>query len=130
MKLIHISDIHLNPARILDDDPIEQFKKVVAYIETYLMDADKIVITGDLTHIGMLESYEVLRDILAASKLKGDLEPVLMIGNHDERVNFATVFPDQPKDDQAGQKIAQNNVNIAPAFGLCGQPGAGKGRRQ
>ena len=73
MKLIHISDIHLNPAKILGDNPIEQFKKVLTYIEAHLMDADKIVITGDLTHIGMLESYEVLRDLLAASKLKNIL---------------------------------------------------------
>lgn len=107
MKLIHISDIHLNPAKILGDNPIEQFKKVLTYIEAHLMDADKIVITGDLTHIGMLESYEVLRDLLAASKLKEYLEPVLMIGNHDSRENFETIFPDQPKDENGFFQFAE-----------------------
>lgn len=99
MKLVHISDIHLNPANILDDDPVEQFKKVIAHVEAHHLDADKIVITGDLTHIGMIESYEMLRDLLAGSKLKGKLEPVLMIGNHDSRENFEAIFPGQPKDE-------------------------------
>lgn len=99
MKLIHISDIHLNPAKILGDNPIEQFKKVIANVETHHMDADKIVITGDLTHVGMIESYEALRDILAASKLKDHLDPVLMVGNHDTRENFYSIFPDKPKDE-------------------------------
>jgi Icc protein len=91
MKLVHISDIHLNPAPILGHDPIANFKACLAYVEAHDMDADRIVITGDLTHYGGKESYQLLADILAASSLKDRLAPRLLIGNHDHRETFASV---------------------------------------
>ena len=99
MKLVHISDIHINPAPILGLDPIANFKKCLAYVEAYDQDADRVVITGDLTHHGREESYRELQAILAGSSLKGKLEPRLMVGNHDNRETFASVFPDTPRDE-------------------------------
>lgn len=99
MKLIHISDIHINPQAIVGSDSVDQFKKVLAHVEKHHMDADKVVITGDLTHLGLPESYQVLRDMLSTSALRDHLEPVLMIGNHDSRENFAAAFPRVPLDE-------------------------------
>lgn len=99
MKLVHISDIHLNADPILGLDSIANFKKCLAYVEAHDQDAERVVITGDLTHYGLEESYRELAEILAGSSLKGKLEPRLMIGNHDNRATFASVFPDTKRDD-------------------------------
>lgn len=99
MKLVHISDIHLNADPILGLDSIANFKKCLAYVEAHDQDAERVVITGDLTHYGLEKSYRELAEILAGSSLKGKLEPRLMIGNHDNRATFASVFPDTKRDD-------------------------------
>lgn len=92
MKLVHISDLHLNPHPILGLDPVVNFKSCLAYVEEHDIDAGRIVITGDLTHFGNRESYLDLQEILANSKLQGQLAPRLLIGNHDDREMFASVF--------------------------------------
>jgi len=99
MKLVHISDIHINAEPILGLDSIANFKKCLAYVEAHDHDADRVVITGDLTHFGLEESYRELEAILAGSSLKDKLEPRLMIGNHDNRETFASVFPATRRDD-------------------------------
>lgn len=98
MKLVHISDIHINAEPILGHDSIANFKKCLAYVEAHDHDADRVVITGDLTHYGLEESYRELQAILARSSLKDKLEPRLMIGNHDNRETFASVFPATRRD--------------------------------
>jgi 3',5'-cyclic AMP phosphodiesterase CpdA len=99
MKLIHVSDIHINPSPILGFDPIANFEACLAHIAEFHADADRIVVTGDLTHHGRAESYERLSDILDASPLQGDLRPRLLIGNHDNRETFASVFADAARDE-------------------------------
>ena len=85
MKLIHISDIHINPEPILGIDPVANFRACLDHVAEFHADADRIVISGDLTHHGRRESYEQLRDMLAESPLQGDAAPRLLIGNHDDR---------------------------------------------
>lgn len=94
IKLIHISDIHLHPKTILGSDPIANFQACIKHIDTCNNDADMVVITGDLTHHGRQSSYEELKQILSNWKRK----PFLMIGNHDNREIFKTVFPETPTD--------------------------------
>ncbi|MEZ5791041.1 MAG: metallophosphoesterase [Nitratireductor sp.] len=98
MKLIHISDIHINPSPVCDLDPVANFLICLRHVETNHPDADRIVITGDLTHHGNRESYLMLAEILETSKLIGDRAPRLLIGNHDDRETFASVFADTPRD--------------------------------
>ncbi|GAB5459999.1 metallophosphoesterase [Hoeflea alexandrii] len=98
MKLVHISDIHINGEPILGHDSIANFKKCLAYVEAHDHDADRVVITGDLTHYGLEESYRELQFILEASSLKGKLAPRLMIGNHDSREMFASMFAETNRD--------------------------------
>lgn len=99
MKLVHISDIHIHHEDILDTAPIDNFAQVLANVEQYHADADKIVITGDLTHYGLTGSYRTLRTMLEKSKLRGKLAPQLLLGNHDDRKNFASIFPDTKRDE-------------------------------
>ena len=128
MKLVHISDIHLNPDPILGLDPIANFKKCLAYVEANDSDADRVVITGDLTHNGYEQSYRELAGILAGSSLKEKLEPRLMIGNHDNRETFASVFSNTRRDDAgfiqwteetpAGLFVYMDTVNAGKHGGL------------
>ncbi len=94
MKLIHITDIHIQDDKILGQAPIANFTACLAHVETHHRDADRVVITGDLTHHGSRHSYAQLREIVMASPL----EPRLLLGNHDDRPTFRAVFPEIPVD--------------------------------
>jgi 3',5'-cyclic AMP phosphodiesterase CpdA len=63
-------------------------------VARYHGDADRIVITGDLAHHGQRESYELLRTMLSDLPVP----PKLMIGNHDDRGTFSSVFSEVPTD--------------------------------
>lgn len=95
MKLVHVSDIHINPTPILQEDPVVNFQLCMDHIDKHHSDADLVVITGDLTHHGEKGSYEKLRQMLDGWSVK----PLLMIGNHDDRDKFQEVFPEVPKDE-------------------------------
>lgn len=99
MKIIHVSDIHIHSAPILGFDPVANFEACLAHIAEFQADADRVIITGDLTHHGQAESYRRLQAILAASPLQGRLSPRLMIGNHDNRETFASMFADAKRDE-------------------------------
>jgi len=94
MKLIHISDIHINNHKILDYDPLENFQACIDHVEEHHSDADMVVITGDLAHHGQPQSYEILKSMLDS----WHIDPLLMIGNHDIRENFYEAFPETGQD--------------------------------
>lgn len=94
MKLIHISDIHINAEPILDSDPIGNFELCMAHVEKYHADADMVAITGDLTHHGQRSSYVKLQDMLSG----WSVDPLLIIGNHDHRETFQELFPKTGQD--------------------------------
>jgi len=100
MKLVHISDVHINAVPVLDADPIENFAKCLAHVEAHHLDADRVVITGDLTHHGYEDNYRTLKNMLSQTRLQGDLAPRLLIGNHDNRATFREVFPEVATDDK------------------------------
>jgi len=89
MRIAQITDLHIGfePA-----NPQEQNSRRLAAVLSRLADLrpDLVLATGDLTERGDRESYWQLRIILEASGL-----PVrLLLGNHDRRDAFATVFPE------------------------------------
>lgn len=98
MKLVHISDIHIHSEEILESEPVGMFAKVLAHIENHHLDADKIIITGDLTHHGHQDDYKKLRKMIEASGLRGRLAPELLLGNHDNRDEFCRIFPESNRD--------------------------------
>lgn len=96
MKFIHITDIHLvrEGAPLYGNNPLERFDACLRDIEQWHRDAEFCVITGDLSDIAEKEAYELLKSRLAAFFLPC----FLLIGNHDDRAVFQSVFPDHPTD--------------------------------
>ncbi|MCG7522459.1 metallophosphoesterase [Ruegeria sp. Ofav3-42] len=96
MKIIHISDIHLTiPGEPMGGlDPHARFARALADVTTNHPDGTRIVITGDLAHWGEYAAYEALQRAIADLPI-----PVrLIIGNHDDRPTFRSVFASQPVD--------------------------------
>lgn len=96
MKLIHVSDLHLvTPGQIhMASDPLLRLRACITRINAEHGDADRVVITGDLSESGAPETYEALRDELRTLAV-----PVtLTLGNHDSRPNFQRTFPEHIRD--------------------------------
>lgn len=106
MKLVHISDIHLTcpGERMGGLDPHRRFAQALDEVRAKHQDADRIIITGDLTHWGEPAAYAALRDALV------DLPCAvrLLVGNHDDRDNFLAAFPDHPRDERGDINYAED----------------------
>ncbi|SIQ01779.1 diethylphosphate phosphodiesterase [Rhizobium sp. RU35A] len=91
-KLLHLSDLHLTPPGVALHGlrPDMQLECCVSDILADHADADLCVVTGDLTHDGLpLAYHEVRRQLMRLTM------PVhVMIGNHDDRTAFRSVFPE------------------------------------
>lgn len=96
MKLIHMSDLHLvKPGeRLWGLNPFTRLEVALHDIARNHPDAELLVITGDLADQGEIEAYEGLRELLGRFPIR----TVLLLGGHDNRENFYTVFPDAPRD--------------------------------
>ena len=93
-KILVFTDLHFLPEGedIIGLDPVQRFAQGLAHAQEHHPDAARIVITGDLTHHGTEVEYARLKAALAESRI-----PVsLMLGNHDRRAPFLSVFPDTP----------------------------------
>jgi 3',5'-cyclic AMP phosphodiesterase CpdA len=93
MNIAQITDIHLgfdqgNP----DEINRQRLDRTLATLADASCSPELILATGDLTEHGDIRSYEALRD--AFSRLTVPIWPIM--GNHDLRANFRTVFPDIP----------------------------------
>lgn len=95
MKLIHISDIHIHDQNILGHDSVANFRACMSHVSECNGDSDLVIISGDLTHHGNPASYALLKQMLDG----WDIDPLLMMGNHDNRENFCTAFPETPNDE-------------------------------
>ena len=105
MKLVHISDIHLTRPgeRMGGLNPHRRFAQALGHVREHHCDADRLVITGDLTHWGEPEAYQTLVELLVDVP-----SPVrLMIGNHDDRGCFLEAFPDHPRDENGFVNYAE-----------------------
>ena len=92
MKLLQLTDIHLTTPgdKIGGRDPIANFDRALNHAVSNHLDAEAMIITGDLSDWGEAGDYQRLRDRLASVPM-----PVhLCIGNHDDRETFLSVFPD------------------------------------
>ena len=95
-KILVLTDLHfLAPGgRIGHLDPDARFRAVLAHALEHHADAERIVLTGDLTHHGAPSEYAQLRAALKACPL-----PVHMtLGNHDRRAAFFDAFPEAARD--------------------------------
>ena len=97
LKLIHMTDLHLTGTGELHfgHDTHEATRQALDHARTHFADAGFMVITGDLANWGEVEAYRKLKGLLADYPL-----PVyLMIGNHDNRENFLSVFGERHRFD-------------------------------
>jgi len=97
MKVIHLTDLHISPDPVMNCDPVEPCIAAFRHIARFHADAERIIITGDLTDRGDIQSYLRLRQLLDDAGLQ-DERLRLMLGNHDDREAFKTVFPSTPTD--------------------------------
>ncbi len=97
MKVIQVTDMHLVPQgeRLHGLDPRKRLDACIEDINANHSDAQVCIFTGDLTHQGKIAAYENLRECLANLSVPYHL----MVGNHDDRQNFWSVFPDAPRDE-------------------------------
>jgi len=95
-KIVVFTDTHMQPETKPGQlDPARQLEKGIAHVNTFNGDADHVIFCGDLTHRGTIESYEMLRDMLDGLELPHKL----LLGNHDKRENFLSVFPNSETDE-------------------------------
>jgi len=96
MKFIHVTDLHLVPEgeMLWGLKPIEVLDACLADIARHHADASFVAITGDLTDRGEIEAYQLLKRRLDSFPLPAPL----MLGNHDDRENFKSVFADASLD--------------------------------
>ena len=95
-KLLVFSDLHILEASetIIGLYPASRFSACLTHALQHHGDAEGIVLLGDLTHDGKVEQYEILRDLVADLSI-----PIhYLMGNHDNRDVFRSVFPDVPVD--------------------------------
>ena len=93
MLIAQVTDIHLG---FQPDDPAEMNRRrlddVVAALLALTPRPDLLLATGDLTENGSLASYQTLKSVTRQLPF-----PVhFALGNHDDRSNFRTVFPEVP----------------------------------
>ncbi len=103
MVFLHLSDLHLAPpGRLLTGvDPMRQLRSVLARIERLAVAPAFIVVSGDLTEDGSVESYAVVNAVL--TELGGGVPPVLLaLGNHDDRGTFRRVVLGEERADDQG----------------------------
>lgn len=104
-KVIVLTDLHLLPegGRIIGLDPFQRVAAAIAHINAHHPDAERVIVTGDLTHRGDAASYERVRELLGRLVVPCSV----MLGNHDDRDAFFAAFPDAPRDpDGFAQHVA------------------------
>lgn len=90
-KILVMTDLHVTVEgeTIIGLDPGARLAAGLTHAAETHPDADRLILTGDLTHNGAPAEYSRLRGLLA-----GLPWPVtLMLGNHDARPAFRTAFP-------------------------------------
>lgn len=91
MLIAQITDLHVRPRGRLAYDRVDTNAMLRAAVTTLVnlpQRPDVVLATGDLTDCGLVEEYEVLREVLAPLSMPVYLVP----GNHDRRENMRAVF--------------------------------------
>lgn len=88
MIIAQISDTHIALDETGSDQRIADFAATIDHINALNEPPDLIVHTGDVTHNGTIEEYELANEILA----RATSPTFMMAGNRDNRDNLKAVF--------------------------------------
>ena len=97
MLIAQMTDIHIgfDPAALPEELNRIRFRKTLERLLAAPNPVDMLLLTGDLTDHGDLESFEKIAELLKACTF-----PVYAIpGNHDSREGLLAAFPDTPSED-------------------------------
>jgi 3',5'-cyclic AMP phosphodiesterase CpdA len=94
-KILAVTDIHLTTPdeTIIGLDTTQRLKETLAHACMHHPDAEAMILMGDLAHHGRADQYARLRAV--TTNLSFPVIP--MMGNHDRRDAFLSVFPDAPQ---------------------------------
>lgn len=113
MKILIVGDPHIyeEPGKHRGVDTAVYLEQLVQHVNAHHADAAYCLFIGDLTNDGELEAY---------TRFKQRIEPLrvpslLMVGNHDNRGNFQTVFPQARKDEN---NFVQFTVDLGEDYRL------------
>lgn len=107
VKLVILTDLHITPPdeTILGISPLKRLSAAIDHINLHHADADRVVVTGDITHYGDIESYR-----FAKAELDRLVMPMtLLLGNHDRRENYHEVFSGSPLD---ALEFVQSSIDV------------------
>ena len=99
MKIAHFSDTHIHYQKILGCNPVERFHLALEHLKKNHPDSDMLIISGDISHHGVLDSYKKFNEIIETAQLPSHLYPKLILGNHDNREIFKSYFTNVPVDE-------------------------------
>jgi 3',5'-cyclic-AMP phosphodiesterase len=92
VRFVVLTDTHFVPrgCMLYGLDPAQRLSAAIETINDDHLDIDFVIVTGDLAHNGERAAYEHLRTVLA--ELRAPV--ILMLGNHDSRLEFRAAFPE------------------------------------
>ena len=119
-NVIHISDTHIVPDGYLVADrlnTVQQLHKLVKYLTEHAPEygpIDAIILSGDVSDDGSLESYSCFKEIMQSLKV-----PVYVVpGNHDLRENMRKSFLDEGYIPKEGRLNWHRNIGDIQLIGL------------
>ncbi len=95
-EFVILTDCHFGPPgqTFYGIDPRQRLEAAIAVVNRDHPNLDFVVFAGDLADLGEREAYENFAGALRTLKAT----PILMLGNHDKRGPFRSVFPDADDD--------------------------------
>jgi len=110
--VLHLSDTHFlaGGGRLYDTlDSEAKLRQLFAELEASGSRPEAIVFTGDLADKGDEVAYREIRAIVEPAAERLGAQVVWVIGNHDDRSNFATTLLDEPASAQPIDRVT--NIN-------------------
>ena len=104
-SILHLSDIHTTCAvgeLVNGFDGFGNFERLLTHVASWAVQPDAVIVRGDLSNDGTVESYQRLRATIEASAL-GNRPWLVGLGNHDDRAGFRTGYLRLPRDESNDQ---------------------------
>ena len=103
--IVQFSDIH--STRVVGElingfNGFANFERLLTHVETWAVQPDAVIVSGDLSNDGTLESYQRLRATIESSTL-ANRPWYVGLGNHDDRTRFRAGYLRLPTDASTGQ---------------------------